>query len=91
MSVITDLDDTFQSKTQAEDAFVARSHLENASNTILELNAKIQKIIDSGNFNTIPADLKQALNRWWIIYKDAQIEAEADAEIVDIFQWRPNQ
>ena len=89
MSVTTDLDDTLQSKTQADDAFTARAELERVSNTILELNTRIQEIIDSGNFNTIPTDLKQALNRWWIIYKDAETAAEADSEIVEMIQWRP--
>jgi hypothetical protein len=89
MSVITDLDGSWQEKKQREDAFEVRAALENASNVLLEVTSRIQEIVDSGNFNTIPTDLKNALNRWWTIFKDAQADAQADAEIVQIYQWRP--
>ena len=89
MSVITDLGGSWEEKQQREDLFKARAILENVSMVILEANSQIQEIVDSGNFDTIPTELKQALNRWWIIFKDAQIDAQADAEIVEIFQWRP--
>ena len=89
MSVITDLNNSLEERRQREDLFKARATLENVSSVILEANATIQEIVDSGNFNTIPADLKQALNRWWTIFKDAQTDAQADAEIIQIYQWRP--
>ena len=89
MSVITDLQGTWETKEKAEDAFTVRAQLENVSNVLLETNTAIQAIVDNGNFGTVPADLRNALNRWWTIFKDAQSDAEADAEIVQIYQWRP--
>jgi hypothetical protein len=89
MSVTTDLSGSWEEKQQREDLFKVRAILENVSNVVLEANLRIQGIVDSGNFGTIPVDLRQALNRWWTIFKGAQSGAQADAEIIDIYQWRP--
>lgn len=89
MRVITDLSGSWEEKEQREDIFKVRAILENLSSMILEANSQIQEVVDSGRFDTIPTDLKQALNRWWTIFKEAQSEAQADAEIVQIYQWRP--
>ena len=89
MSVTSELNASQTARNQTEDMFKVRASLENVSNVLLETNATIQAIVDSGNFNMIPADLKAALGRWWNIFKDAQTDAEGDAEIVEIYQWRP--
>ena len=69
MSVINDLNTSWEEQKQREDIFKARATLENVSNVVPEANVIIQQIVDSGNFNTIPVALKQALNRWWVIFK----------------------
>ena len=89
MTVLTDLSNTWETKEQAEDAFAARAALENASNTLNEAHLSIQDIVDSGNFNTLPTDMKAALNRWWTIIKDARTSIGSDSEIMDILNWRP--
>ncbi|GAG38017.1 unnamed protein product [marine sediment metagenome] len=89
MSVTTDLQTTWEEKVQREDCFTARATLENATNVTMETNRKIQEIIDSGHFDTIPDDLKMALNRWRNMFKTLEADMKADAEIVAVFDWRP--
>ncbi len=89
MTVKTELEATWESKAQAEDAFTARAALENASNNLNEAHQRVQAIVDSGNFDTLPPGLKQALNRWWTIIKAARTSIGSDAEIMDIYNWRP--
>ena len=86
MSVITDLDETWEEKTQREDTFAARAALESCTMTVDETLRRIQEIVDSGHFGTIPPDLKAALIRWWNIYKDAKASFVADSELIDIYQ-----
>ncbi len=89
MTVLTDLANTWEGKELAEDAFAARAALESASNNLDEAHQRVQAIVDSGNFDTLPANLKQALNRWWTIIKDARTSIGSDSEIMDILNWRP--
>ena len=89
MPVLEDLNTTWTEKEQAEDAFTARATLENASMVLNEAHIKIQAIVDSGNFNTVPTDLKVALNQWWTIFKTARASILANADIMDVYNWRP--
>ena len=89
MPVLEDLNITWTEKEQAEDAFVARATFEKATKTIKECNQKIQEIVDSGNFDTVPTDLKAALNQWWTIMKVADAAIDGNADIMTIFEWRP--
>lgn len=89
MTVQTDLDTTWSEKEQREDAFQGRAALEDCTNNLDQCNATIQELVDSGNFNTIPTDLKQALNQWWTIIKTARTSIAANADIVTARNWRP--
>ena len=89
MSVLTDLNTCWTEKTQREDTFAARATLENATNVLDECHQTIQALVDSGSFNTIPTDLKATLNDWWIIIKTARTSIGGNADIMDVFNWRP--
>ena len=89
MTVQTDLDTTWNEKEQREAAFAARAALENATNVLNEAHLAIQAIVDSGNFNTLPNDLKSTLNDWWTIIKTARTSIGSDADIMTVFNWRP--
>ena len=91
MTALSDLQETWTEKEQAEDAFTARAALEDATNNLDEATQRIQAIVDSGNFNTVPADLKTALNDWWTILKTAKSAIAANPDIVAVYQWRPPQ
>jgi len=62
MTVLSDLNETWQEKEQAEDAFTARARLEDCTRNLDECHQAIQAIVDSGNFDTVPVDLKTAFN-----------------------------
>lgn len=89
MAVIDDLNTTWTEKGQREDAFAARARLEDCTNSIEDCHQAVQAIVDSGNFNTIPTDLKNALNDWWVIIKTARTSIGSDSDIMDAFNWRP--
>ena len=89
MSALTDLAETWVEKNQAEDAFSARAALEDATNNLDQATQRIQAIVDSGNFDTVPTDLKTALNDWWTILKTARSAIAANQDIVDVYLWRP--
>lgn len=89
MPGLEDLKTIWKEKNQREDAITARATLENATMTLKECNRKIQEIVDSGNFNTIPTDLKQDLNAWWNIIKTARASIGSNPDIMAIYEWRP--
>jgi len=89
MSVTTNLKTIWQEKNQREKTFTARATLENGTNVVMETNAKMQEIIASGHFDTIPDDLKAVLNRWHSMFETLETAMKADTEIVAVFQWRP--
>ena len=89
MTALTDLQSTWTEKEQAEDAFTARAALEDATNNLDQATQRIQAIVDSGNFNTVPADLKNTLNDWWVILKAARTAIASDSDIMDVYNWRP--
>ena len=83
------LDTTWTEKEQAESAFTVRAKLQNATNTVDDTLTQIQAIIDSGQFNTLPNDLKVAMLRWLNLYKDLKADFTADAELMELYQWQP--
>ena len=91
MTVLTDLDTTWTEKEQREDAFNARAALESATQNLDEAHQRIQDIVDSGNFDTVPADLKSTLNDWWTIIKQARTAIGANSDIMDVYYWHPPQ
>ena len=89
MTVQTDLDTTWTEKEQREAAFNARAALESVTQNLDEAHQRIQAIVDSGNFNTLPPSLKTTLNNWWTIIKTARTSIGSDADIMTVFNWRP--
>jgi len=89
MTALTDLQSTWVAQEQSQDAFSARAALEDATNNLDQATQRIQAIVDSGNFDTVPTDLKTALNDWWTILKTARSAIAANQDIVDVYLWRP--
>ncbi len=89
MTVQTDLDTTWTEKEQREDAFAARAALETATTTLNEAHQRVQAIVDSGNFDTLPTDLKATLNNWWTIIKTARATIAGNVNIMTVYNWRP--
>lgn len=73
---------------QRKKAQKARSRLQNLRSTIQQTNAEIQDIADSGHFDTLDADIKNALVAAWDISKAAETAFE-DVTIAELLDWRP--
>ena len=89
MSVITDLDQSWQEKGEREIIFEARAILENMTNVCGEGLSRLQEMVEGGKLNTVPLDLQRALLRWKNLYGTAKTNFEGDQELIDIYQWRP--
>ena len=89
MAVTDGLDSVWTAKEQGQDLFTARASLENLTNVLTEELARFAEIKASGSFDTIPSDLKSAMLRWETAFKDCKALLMADAEVVNVYQWRP--
>jgi len=75
-----------QELQQRQKAQQARAALQNFRNTVLETNSKIQEIADSGNFDTLDVDIKNALVAAWDVSKAAETALEA-SPIPELLNW----
>lgn len=64
----------------------ARAALQNAYNVIVETNAKVQMLANSGDLNAVPTETKAALNAAWTTLKTAQTALEA-ANVQEALNW----
>ena len=60
----------------------------NYKNTV-EVNIAIQKLVDEGQFDQIPLNVKQALNQAWTALKNYIATIEANQNIMEAFEWGP--
>ena len=77
-----------QELTQRQKAQQARALLQNFRSVVIETNLQIQAIVDSGSFNTLDNEIKQAVIAAWNVSKDAQTALE-DAVITELLNWSP--
>ena len=73
---------------QATDLMNGRDLLENTYRVCKAHNDYIQQLVDSGQFNSIPLNVRQALNRAWTELKAYIAAVEADTEIMEAFDWQ---
>jgi hypothetical protein len=86
MSITTEMNGIYATNRQSNDVFVARAQLQQARNTIIEANSKIQTIVDAGSFSTIPATTLAALSNAWTALKVAQSSMNT-ANINEVLNW----
>ena len=89
MAIIDNINSIWTEKEQAGDFFTARAVLENATNVVSEELARFKTIKESGSFNTIPQDLKDAMLAWEAIYDAAKVAFATNADVVAVYEWRP--
>jgi len=73
---------------QRQKAQQARALLQNFRNVTLETNVQIQEIADSGQFDTLDAEVKSALIDAWNVAKAAKTALE-DTTITELLDWKP--
>lgn len=79
----------WEEKAQREDAVTARAKLEEWANTMQHVHEAIQAIVASGHFDTVPTDIKAALNDGWTILKTSRSAVAANAALMELLAWRP--
>jgi hypothetical protein len=87
MSLTDTLNEQQETGEQIDTAFEARAILENWTSVTEETHQKLQEILNSGQFNLIPTDLKTVLNNWWTILKTARPAVGTNAEIMEVLNW----
>jgi len=81
------LDTMFETRKQAVDVMNARDILDHVYSIAVEKNKEIQALVDSGNFDQIPSNVKTALNQAWTLTKQFIAAIEANQDIMDCFDW----
>jgi hypothetical protein len=88
MAIPAKLETLNDERTQRNKVFQARALLQRVRETITEVNAEIQTIADSGSFDTVDTEIKQALITTWDVVKAAKAGFE-DTDIAKFLDWRP--
>jgi len=81
--------DVWTPSQQYQQAIRGRAILDGVTQQLEQVIPEFQAMLDSGQFNTLPAWAKQALLRWFNILKAARNNIAADAEILRIYEFRP--
>ena len=82
------LDILQQEQEQRKQVIDARAQLRIAYWTVSEANANIQNIIESEYFDTIPNEIKKALQGLWILFKQLEANIKNNADYMEILNWR---
>lgn len=89
MSLTTDLTGIHTAKDQTKDAVAGWSKLEYMYRQLVEGNQAIQKIVDDGSFDLIPANLKAGLVDLWSVFQAAQVAIEDNANRTELVNFSP--
>ena len=87
MGKLSDQLDILQQE-QRKQVIDARAQLRIAYWTVSEANANIQNIIESEYFDTIPNEIKKALQGLWILFKQLEANIKNNADYMEILSWR---
>lgn len=74
--------------SEAQKVSKARALIQSIRIDVIRINAEVQEIADSGVFDTIDAEIKDALIKAWDVVKDAETAFE-DADVAELLDWRP--
>jgi len=86
MAVTDTLTTLWDEKKQRDAAFQVRALLQAMRDDLANTNARIQAVVDSGQFDTIPADVKAALAAGWNAVKAAH-DALTTGDTADVLDW----
>ena len=86
MSITTDFDTLWLEKKQRDVTVEAKAQLQNCMNVVNESKARLQEIVDSGAFNTIPNSVKLSLNKAFTVVKTASVSFE-ESDIQEVLNW----
>jgi len=88
MALTDKLNTAYAELTQAQKVSQARALMQPIREDVLRVDAELQKIADSGTFNTIDAEIKAALLTAWNVIKTAKTGFE-NVDVKTLLDWRP--
>jgi len=88
MALTDKLNTAYAELTQAQKVSQARALMQPIREDVLRVDAELQKIADSGTFNTIDAEIKAALLACWNVLKTAKTGFE-NITVKELLDWRP--
>ena len=86
-TITENLDDMDTNLRQATDLMLGLMVLGDNYNQALVANTKIQKLVDGGQFDQIPLNVKQTLNQAWTALKNYIALVEGNENIMEAFGW----
>ena len=88
MALTDKLNTAFAELTQAQKVSHARALIQPIREDILRVNTELQAIADSGSFDTVDIEIKQALIAAWNVIKASKTGFE-NVTIAELLDWRP--
>jgi len=88
MALTDKLNTAYAELTQAQKVSQARALIQPIREDILRVNTELQAIADSGSFDTVDIEIKQALIAAWNVIKAAKTGFE-NVTIAELLDWRP--
>ena len=88
MALTDKLNTAYEELTQAQKVSRARALIQPIREDILRVNIELQEIADSGSFDTVDIEIKQALIAAWNVLKTAKTGFE-NVTIKELLDWRP--
>ncbi len=88
MALTDKLDTAYAELTQAQKVSTARALIQPIRDDVLRIDAELQAIADTGVFDTIDVDIKQAMLSAWGVIQAAKTGFE-DATVAELLDWRP--
>jgi len=88
MALTDKLNTAYAELTQAQKVSQARALIQPIREDILRVNIELQEIANSGSFDTVDIEIKQALIAAWNVLKTAKTGFE-NVTIAELLDWRP--
>ena len=88
MALTDKLNTAYAELTQAQKVAHARALIQPIREDIIRINFELQEIADSGSFDTVDIEIKQALIAAWNVLKTAKTGFE-NVTIKELLDWRP--
>lgn len=88
MALTDKLNTAYAELTQAQKVSQARTLIQPIREDIIRVNVELQKIADSGTFNTVDTEIKTALVAAWNVLKTAKTGFE-NITVAELLNWRP--
>ena len=89
MAATDDLNSLVTENREFTSSMMCLEHLTSFMDKVYSVDAEIQAIYDSGDYENMPLDVKTAFDAWWNIVKTARDAINANQDILDLYSWRP--